>query len=78
MLERLPGHAIDVPALAYIEVVTVTGTAAIVAEGAGKPELLMPADQKTATARKIAAHVVFRGKAIAVISPVSSKRCKSG
>jgi HK97 family phage major capsid protein len=42
---------------AYIEVVSTTGTAAVVAEGAPKPELVMPADQKQATARKIAAHV---------------------
>jgi HK97 family phage major capsid protein len=57
LLDRLPGIAIDVPQLAYIEVVSVTGTAAIVAEGAAKPELLMPAAQKTATARKVACHV---------------------
>ena len=57
LLERLPGHAIDVPALAYIEVVSTTGTAGIVAEGAAKPELLMPTTSQTATARKIAAHV---------------------
>jgi len=57
LLERLPGHAIDVPALEYIEVVSTTGTAAVVPPGQPKPELVMPADQKTATARKIAAHV---------------------
>jgi len=57
LMDRLPGVGIDVPALAYIEVVSTTGTATIVAEGATKPELLMPADQKVATARKIAAHV---------------------
>ena len=57
LLDRLPGISIDVPALAYVEVVSVTGTAAVVAEGAAKPELLMPADQKVATARKIACHV---------------------
>jgi hypothetical protein len=52
LLDRLPGVGIDVPAIQYIEVVTVTGTAGIVAEGAAKPELLMPADAKQATARK--------------------------
>jgi HK97 family phage major capsid protein len=57
LLERLPGHAIDVPALAYIEVVSTTGSASIVAEGAAKPELLMPTTSQTATARKIACHV---------------------
>ncbi|MDH6245034.1 phage major capsid protein [Mycobacterium sp. OTB74] len=57
LLNYLPGVAIDVPAIQYIEVVSTTGTAGIVAEGAAKPELLMPADAKVATARKIAAHV---------------------
>jgi len=57
LLDRLPGVGIDVPQIAYIELVATTGSAAIVAEGAAKPELLMPADQKVATARKIACHV---------------------
>jgi HK97 family phage major capsid protein len=57
LLSRLPGISIDVPALEYIEVVSTTGTAQIVPEAGSKPELLMPTDQKTATARKIAAHV---------------------
>jgi HK97 family phage major capsid protein len=57
LLDRLPGVAIDVPAIAYIEVVSTTGTAAVVAEGAAKPELLMPATAQQATARTIAAHV---------------------
>jgi HK97 family phage major capsid protein len=57
LLERLPGVAIDVPQLAYVQVTSVTGTAAIVQEGAAKPELLMPASQQVCTARKIAAHV---------------------
>ena len=45
------------PSLAYIDVTSVTGTAAIVPEGTAKPELLMPASQQVATARKIAAHI---------------------
>jgi HK97 family phage major capsid protein len=57
LLDKLPGVAIDVPAIAYIEVVSTTGTAAVVAEGAAKPELLMPATAQQATARTIAAHV---------------------
>lgn len=48
---------IDVPAIAYIEVVSTTGTAAVVPEGQNKPELLMPSTQSVATARTIAAHV---------------------
>jgi hypothetical protein len=58
LLDRLPGVAIDVPAIAYIEVVSVSGgPIGVTAEGAAKPELLMPADAKQATARTIAAHV---------------------
>jgi hypothetical protein len=57
LLDKLPGVAIDVPAIAYIEVTTVTGTAAIAPEGTAKPELLMPATAQQATARTIAAHV---------------------
>lgn len=57
LLNRLPGVSIDVPAIAYLEVDATTGSAGIVTEGAPKPELVMAAEQKTATARKIAAHV---------------------
>jgi HK97 family phage major capsid protein len=57
LLAKLPGIAIDVPAISYVEVTTVTGSAGIVAEGAPKPELIIPGVQKVATARKIAAHV---------------------
>ena len=56
LLNRLPGVAIDVPALAYIQLDDTTGDAAIVGEGQPKPELVMPAVQKVATARKLAAH----------------------
>jgi HK97 family phage major capsid protein len=57
LMDKLPGVGTDVPQLAYIEVVSTTGTAQIVQEGAAKPELLMPASQQVCTARKIAAHV---------------------
>ena len=56
LLSRLPGVAIDVPQIAYIQVDDTQGDAAIVDEGMPKPELVMPATQKVATARKIAAH----------------------
>ncbi|WP_197694444.1 MULTISPECIES: phage major capsid protein [unclassified Mycobacterium] len=56
LLDRLPGVQIDVPAIAYVEVVSTSGNAAIVPEGGAKPELVMPAIPQTATARKIAAH----------------------
>ena len=57
LLSKLPGVSIDVPQIAYIEVDDTQGDADIVAEGGPKPELVMPATQKVATARKIAAHV---------------------
>src|ERR1700757_344018 len=56
LMNFLPGVAIDVPAIAYLEVDSTSGAAAIVAEGGPKPELVMPAVQKVATARKIAAY----------------------
>jgi HK97 family phage major capsid protein len=56
LLNKLPGISIDVPAIAYLEVTATSGSAAIVPEGGAKPELLMPATQQVATARKIAAH----------------------
>jgi HK97 family phage major capsid protein len=56
LLNRLPGVSIDVPQIAYIEVATTSGTAGIVLEGEPKPELVMPATQQVATARKVAAN----------------------
>ena len=63
LLERLPGIAIDVPAISYVQVKTVTGAAAVVPEGVAKPELLMPAEGLIATARKIAAHTAVSWEA---------------
>jgi len=57
LLTKLPGVAIDVPAIAYVEVSTVAGNAAIVAEGALKPEIVIPGVQRVPTARKLAAHL---------------------
>jgi HK97 family phage major capsid protein len=57
LLTRLPGIALeDLPAIQYIQVTSVTGTAGVVAEGAAKPEITIPATPLVATARKIAAH----------------------
>ena len=44
------------PAIAYLKVASTTGNAGIVTEGGAKPELVMPAVQQIATARKLAAH----------------------
>ena len=56
-MARLPGLAIDVPSVAYVEVDSVTGSAGITLEGEAKPEITIPAVQKVASVRKIAAHV---------------------
>ena len=78
LLEKLPGIQIDVPAIAYVEVLASTGNAAIVLEGAPKPELLIPATQKIATARKIAAHVgisweAYSGDYVAFVAAVQTE-----
>jgi HK97 family phage major capsid protein len=57
VMDRWPNLATDAPSVEYIRVDSVTGDAEIVAEGALKPELLMPATPQTVTAQKIAAHV---------------------
>lgn len=77
----LPGVSIDVPAIASIEVDTTTGNAAIVAEGGPKPELVMPATQKIATARKLAAHTgisweAYSGDYPAFVSAVQGELLK--
>ena len=78
LLEKLPGIQIDVPAIAYVEVLASTGNAAIVAEGAPKPELLIPATQKIATARKLACHVgisweAYSGDYVAFVAAVQTE-----
>jgi HK97 family phage major capsid protein len=56
LLDRLPGFSLDAPSFEYIQVNTVTGNAAVVAEGAAKPELDMPAVKVTVAALKLAVH----------------------
>ena len=56
LLDRLPGFALEVPSLEYIQVNSVTGAAGIVGEGAAKPEVLMPATKLICTALKLAVH----------------------
>lgn len=82
LLERLPGIAIDVPAISYVEVDAVTGTATIVLEGASKPELSIPAVQRVATARKLAAHVgvsweAYSGDYTAFVTAVQTELMKA-
>jgi HK97 family phage major capsid protein len=83
LLTRLPGIELeDLPAIQYIQVTSVTGTAAIVAEGAAKPEITIPAVPKVATARKIAAHTgisweLYSGDYPAFVSSVQVELLKS-
>jgi hypothetical protein len=57
LMEYLPGFALDAPSMEYIQVNSVTGYAAIVAEGQPKPELVMNTTHKIIAAVKISAHV---------------------
>jgi hypothetical protein len=55
--DRLPAFALDYPSLEYVQVNSVTGAAAAVAEGAVKPEVTLNVTQLVATAVKLAAHL---------------------
>ena len=56
LLNKLPGYALDAPSLEYVQVNTVSGSAAIVGEGAVKPEIQLPATKLICTALKLAVH----------------------
>jgi HK97 family phage major capsid protein len=56
LLDRLPGYQLDAPSLEYVQVNSVTGNAAVVGEGAAKPELDMPATKVVIPALKLAVH----------------------
>jgi len=56
LLDRLPVEATTAPSVEYVRHTSTTGTPAVVAEGAAKPELVMNVDHVVATAQKIAAH----------------------
>jgi hypothetical protein len=56
LLDRLPGYALEVPSLEYIQMLNKSGSAAIVGEGAAKPEISMPATKLICTALKLACH----------------------
>jgi hypothetical protein len=55
--DRLPAFALDAPSLEYIQVLSVTGAAGVVAEGAAKPEITLNTTKVIATVSKIAAHM---------------------
>jgi len=56
LLDRLPGYALEAPSLEYIQVNSITGSAAIVGEGQPKPEAQMPATKLICAALKLAIH----------------------
>ncbi len=56
LLDRLPGFALDAPSLEYVQVNSKTGAAAIVGEGAPKPEITLPATKLICPALKLACH----------------------
>jgi HK97 family phage major capsid protein len=56
LADHLSSFAIDAPSLEYVQVNSVTGAAAVVAEGTQKPEIVMDTTQVTIPALKIACH----------------------
>lgn len=69
------------PAIAYLKVASTTGNAGIVTEGGAKPELVMPAVQQIATARKLAAHTgisweAYSGDYLAFVNAVQVELLK--
>jgi HK97 family phage major capsid protein len=56
LLDRLQAYQIDSPSLEYIQVNSTTGAAAVVAEGATKPEIVMNTTQVTIPALTVACH----------------------
>ena len=56
LLERLPVLPTSAPSIEYIRHVSTTGTPAITAEGAAKPELVLNTDRVIVAAQKIACH----------------------
>lgn len=56
LLDRLPGYAIETPAVTFIRHISTTGSPAAVAEGTLKPELVFNTDSLTANAVKLAAN----------------------
>jgi HK97 family phage major capsid protein len=57
ILDRLPATQIGSPSLQFIQHTGSTGSPAIVAEGATKPEILFSTAKVVATAQKIACHI---------------------
>jgi HK97 family phage major capsid protein len=59
LLDRLPGFAIDMPQLEYVQHTSTTGSAGSVAEGALKPEITLNVTKLLATAVKLAGHLAL-------------------
>ena len=64
LLDKLPGFALEAPSLEYIQVNSVTGTAAVVGEGQPKPELTMPPTKLIIPALKLACHAGVSWEAV--------------
>ena len=65
ILDKLPAYALDAPSIEIIQVNSVTGAAAVVAEGTTKPEIVPQTTPLTVTAQKLAAHVGMSYEALA-------------
>jgi HK97 family phage major capsid protein len=59
LLDRLPGFAIELPQIEYVQHTSTTGSAASVAEGALKPEITLNVTKLLATAVKLAGHLAL-------------------
>ena len=65
ILDRLPAFALDAPSVEIIQINSVTGAAAVVAEGQAKPEIIPVTTPLTVVAQKIACHVGLSYEALA-------------
>jgi HK97 family phage major capsid protein len=59
ILDRLPATQIEAPSLEFVQHLSSTGSPAIVAEGATKPEISFVAQKVLAVAQKVACHIAL-------------------
>jgi HK97 family phage major capsid protein len=64
ILDRLPATQIGAPSLQFVQHLSSTGSPAVVAEGATKPEIVFNTAKVTATAQKIACHIAVTWESI--------------
>lgn len=64
ILDRLPATQIQAPSVEYIQHLSSTGSPAIVAEGATKPEVVFNTSKQVAVAQKIACHIAITWESI--------------